>query len=683
MESHSPSYPNSQTPGKFYRSLKNLRKSDPSAQKFTEITPDLSKYIEILNSKGLQIHPNLALATFRTRNLLPYTGIISTNCLPPNEILLKIPRNLLLTTKTAYFSELNVIFNENPEFYSRYVDKNWEDNILLTFLLHEYQKKEKSYWHFLLKLLPKDIDYLAFWSEKELDLLEDPLLKAKAKRLLQEFDDIYKKLSEILDKYPEVFIKETYSYEIVKWIHIHLITRSFGGKYLNYVTMVPFAEFFNHECTNVYYDFIQNGVDGEKEQENNKEEERCDEKWEDNLSTSNESNKSEESEREEDFADIKGNFFLEDGQNEPILDKKLIENEEFASLFREVIEWIFNTIDLGDMVSCFYFNEILKKLTELKKKCLKCINKKMKQEINKSFTDLQVFNLKYKYHLLQYMTEEKRLDIDSLPVLSQKKIFSILDKPNDLTSYIERLKSKNFADQKLWKDDDFEYMILKNSEKDFFQKNSQVYFCYGRLSNRKLLSRYGMALEFNKYDNAIIKIGLMDVINTANKDFINYLNNFKLKKVRSFKLRPTAFNLDFLLFSRGVNWQIDKNTIEELFEPLNLDLELKALTFMQNIVDKVLKEEFKTDFEENAKLVCLEKFNYHEHFAIIYRLERQRILVLHEKIIKVAIEILKRLKKGVKIEEARGRVEEIEKSEEWQRNRWLLKGYLEKFVEKL
>ena len=223
------------------------------------------------------------------------------------------------------------------------------------------------------------------------------------------------------------------------------------------------------------------------------------------------------------------------------------------------------------------------------------------------------------------MTEKKGFDLDSQPVLSQKKIFSDLDKPkND----IERLKSLKYSDEKLWKDDDFEYMILKNSEKDFFQKNSQVYFCYGRLSNRKLLSRYGMALEFNKYDNVIIKIGLTESVTIANKDFINYLNNFKLKKFRSFKLRPTELNLDFLLFSRGVNWQIDKNTIEELFEPLNFDLELKALAFMQNTIQKVLKKEFSTDFEENAKLVNVEKFNYHEHFAFIYRLERQRILVL-------------------------------------------------------
>jgi len=682
MQSKTVNLSNKSTPGKHYRSLKQLRKPDVSAEIFPTLSPDLLKYMEILNAKGLQIHKHLALASFKTRNSLMYTGIIATNYLTPNEILLKIPRNLLLTTKTAYFSELQVIFNENPDFYSRYIDKNWEDNILLTFLLHEYQKKELSYWHFLIKLLPKDIDYLAFWSEKELDLLEDQGLKIKAFHLLSEFEEIFIKLSEILSKYPDIFMKETFSYENVKWIHIHLITRSFGGKYLNYVTMVPFAEFFNHECTNVYYDFMQNEITNTNENESNcenKNVEKFTEDWEENLSTSNESNQSEESHQDEDFADIKGVFTFEDGQNEPILDKKLIDNEDFAVYFREILEWIINTIDLGDVISCFYFNEILKKLTDLKKKCLKSNNKKNRQEIKQIFSNLQVLNLKYKYHLLQYMAENKGLDLDSVPILSQKKIFSDFDKPKPDP---EALKLKKYSDPTLWKDDDFEYMILKNSEKDFFRENSQVYFCYGRLSNRKLLQRYGMALEFNKYDNAVIRVRVVECVKAANQDFINYLNNFKLKKCRSFKLRSVHFNLDFLLFARGANWDIDSNSIEELFEPLSLELELKALNFMKKILGDNLKKDFGTSFEENSELVNQKKFNYHEHFAIIYRLEKQRILLLNQKLVNVAIEIIKRMQMGMKLEEAKGKVEEIESQEEWERNRWLLKGYLEKFLGK-
>ena len=663
MESKSFSLSNKQTPGKYYRKMKNLRKSDCLAEIQTFLSSDLEKYISILKSKNLEIHPNLLLATFKTRNSLNYTGIITTNYINPNEILLKIPRDLLLTTKTAYYSDLKEIFDNNPELYSRYLEKNWEDNILLTFLLYEYQKKELSHWHFLIKLLPRDIDYLAFWSEKELDLLEDPYLKNKSKLLLKEFDETYQRLSEVLSKYPDKLHKDSYSYENVKWIHIHLITRSFGGKYLNYVTMVPFAEFFNHECTNVYYDFKQISENTNITSDKNP---PMSEEWEENLSTSNESDISQESVDSDDF--FKENNSNNSNVNDPLFDKKLLENDKIADFFRETIEWILNSIDLGDIISIFYFNEILWKLLLLKKTLL---TKKKNNDINEAFAQITVLNLKYKYHLLQYMSENKGLDLDANPILTQKKIFI---EPQKSQKNLEALKQKNFSDPNLWKDDDFEYMILRNSEKDYFLKNSQVYFCYGRLSNRKLLSRYGMALEYNKYDHVFIKITFLDYLKTS-KDFINYLKNFELQKTRVFKLQATKFNLDFLLFSKGIHWNIENNKIEELFEQKNLDLEIMGLNFMKEIIEKSLNKLFITDYKENFEMISDKNLNYHEHFAVIYRIERQRILLLHKKIVNVAIEIVRKMQKGLKFDEASQRVEEFEEIDEWEKNRWILKIY--------
>ena len=720
------------TPGKHYRNLKKIRKPDPLASIPTALSPDLLKYIEILQSKGLEIHKNLALATFRTQNSLAYTGILAKNYLNPNEILLKIPRDLLLTTKMAYFSEIKEIYDENPEFYSRFLEKNWEDNILLTYLLFEFQKKETSHLYFLIKLLPRDIDYMAFWSENELDLLEDPYLKKKSIVIYKEFEEIFEKLSGILSKYPQKFEKETFSYENVKWIHIHLITRSFGGKYLNYVTMVPFAEFFNHECTNVYYDFEQKTAENfqvknvqnpkeenfeQKNAENSKEnfehkqneenfendknhqenfeqknaevrkndekhkengcndqknEENC--KEEESLSTSNESDNSEESIGPDDFLEILPFSNESSYENEQILDKKLLENESLASNFREIIEWVLNSIDLGDVVSCFYFNEILRKLAFIKKNCYKSPKNKGKNDINAAFSQITVLNLKYKYHLLQYMSQTKGLDLENLPILSQKKVF--LEQTQEKKD-LESLKLKRFSDEELWKDDNFEYMVLKNSEKDFFLKNSQVYFCYGRLSNRKLLMRYGLALEYNKYDHIFIRIGVLEHLK-ATKDLINYISNLKLQKNRIFKLEAVKFNLDLLLFSKGIHWDIEKNTPEELFEPKNWDFEIKALVFMKEIFEKCLKEMFKIGFKESSELVFEKKMGYHEHFATIYRVERQRLLVLHGRILDVAIGIVKRIKKGESLEEAEKRIAELETEEEWERNRWMIKNYLEK-----
>lgn len=56
--------------------------------------------------------------------------------------MVKIPRELLLTTKKAYFSESKQIFQENPKFFSPYHTGSWEDHMLLVYLIVEHGKGE-------------------------------------------------------------------------------------------------------------------------------------------------------------------------------------------------------------------------------------------------------------------------------------------------------------------------------------------------------------------------------------------------------------------------------------------------------------------------------------------------------------------------------------------------------------
>ena len=54
--------------------------------------------------------------------------------------------------------------------------------------------------------------------------------------------------------------------------------------------------------------------------------------------------------------------------------------------------------------------------------------------------------------------------------------------------------------------DDYTFVIT--SQGDSFPKGSQVYLCYGRMSNRDCLKRYGFCLTQNKYNNISIKLRL-------------------------------------------------------------------------------------------------------------------------------------------------------------------------------
>lgn len=50
-----------------------------------------------------------------------------------------------------------------------------------------------------------------------------------AKKERKEFEVVQETLTVILDKYPRYFKKETYSYDNIKWIYIHLVSRCFGS----------------------------------------------------------------------------------------------------------------------------------------------------------------------------------------------------------------------------------------------------------------------------------------------------------------------------------------------------------------------------------------------------------------------------------------------------------------------
>ncbi len=56
------------------------------------------------------------------------------------------------------------------------------------------------------------------------------------------------------------------------------------------------------------------------------------------------------------------------------------------------------------------------------------------------------------------------------------------------------------------------------------RKHAQVYFCYGRLSNRMMLMRYGMALEYNKYDHVHVRVEYLEhLIEEGNTELLSKL----------------------------------------------------------------------------------------------------------------------------------------------------------------
>lgn len=158
---------------------------------------------------------------------------------------------------------------------------------------------------------------------------------------------------------------------------------------------------------------------------------------------------------------------------------------------------------------------------------------------------------------------------------------------------------------------------MRLGKKDRFNKDNQVYFRYGRLSNRKMLECYGMTIEGNKYDHLWVRIDGLKYL-SAYPDMLERMQSRRLTLKYKFKVKRREFSMELVLFYRMVNWSRMRHTIEELFTPVDLNREVKALHGYEDLLKEIVAQEDKESaLEEELKKPGL---GYHGYFAVVYRL---------------------------------------------------------------
>lgn len=115
-------------------------------------------------------------------------------------------------------------------------------------------------------------------------------------------------------------------------------------------------------------------------------------------------------------------------------------------------------------------------------------------------------------------------------------------------------------------------------ESDRFEKGSQVYFCYNRLTNRSMLSKYGMALEYNKYEFVHLRRNIIPDILEYAPYALNYVKYFELSKFKRFIISHAKFNTKIISFAKAQIFDVSLHTVSDIFYPTNVDLELAGLT---------------------------------------------------------------------------------------------------------
>ncbi|OMJ81510.1 hypothetical protein SteCoe_18031 [Stentor coeruleus] len=202
-----------------------------------------------LESLGCEISPKVEYPALFNNQLY---GMIAKSEIGPKETLIRIKHDAIISTELLQNTELQVIFDAFPEFFSK-ANPEGIDNQFLSLIIYEKSKGPTSKWALFFNTLPQTIDNLCDWDPNEVDELQD--IDLKSDYLLRKDKNIgsYHDLRRILNKYPEIFPNEISVYTI-EWCWKIIWTRSFMRS-PEHSALIPYADFINHGPSNTGFYF--------------------------------------------------------------------------------------------------------------------------------------------------------------------------------------------------------------------------------------------------------------------------------------------------------------------------------------------------------------------------------------------------------------------------------------------
>ena len=200
--------------------------------------PQYKTYLEYMkNLYENNIYINKLTVVFQNENM---RGIKATENIKKNDILIKIPKDFLITLDKAE-EKYKEMFT--PELKNKLSSPN--HCILSLFLLSEIKKEKESKWYFYFNFLPKSyLNFPIFYTNKELTLLKGTKFLQSIIQKEKEIKKDYEILSEQI-----INFSNQNSYEEFCKIRCIISSRIFGLIINNKKTdiIAPFADLLNHK----------------------------------------------------------------------------------------------------------------------------------------------------------------------------------------------------------------------------------------------------------------------------------------------------------------------------------------------------------------------------------------------------------------------------------------------------
>ncbi len=123
----------------------------------------------------------------------------------------------------------------------------------------------------------------------------------------------------------------------------------------------------------------------------------------------------------------------------------------------------------------------------------------------------------------------------------------------------------------------------------YFNKESQIYFSYGKLSNRTLLIRYGFSLENNPYEHVWVKIRLGKQIEPY-PDLFESIQAKGLSVNYKFKLKSYTLAIEPIIYFRMCGWKLTHHTLQDIFFITDVGRELNCLNQVKELYMSIFSQ---------------------------------------------------------------------------------------------
>lgn len=563
------------------------------------------------------------VCSFFLKNGLPYTGVVATGDINPYDLIVQVPKHLILFLHDCYFSELRSMFDENPQIFSRQLCPDYYfSNIFWAFILFELPKGEKSKWYHMFANLPKDYDCILFWEDAEFDLLQDSHLKKKLVANKQAYQQLIKDFTKVIEKYPLLYPPTSYNADVIRWLAITVQTRSFGCQWVN-DGMVSFCELFNHAPTRIIktHQF-------------------------DNATTYSESSVQRlevngaqvfetDSEDEGETKSSANNAETEPGatQHTAAVDKLLAAQIDSQTTFGAIADLIGQFTqqlrqEKGEELKFFAFallkiEEELARIRAAEQQQQGADHEKNRQDLEGLFA-----SIRGQWHALKAF-RAKRGQPSKKP--RDPKLEKYLDWINKQYDYLDSCKlfPKTLEE---WPKDKFDCFSFFCHPKQAYKANSQVYYVYGKYSNKDMIHQYGFALENNKYEFEVLRHNFAKEVCVSSGAPKTGCGEKALKALnQKFVLNRRRFCLELYLSIKAKHLYLagellGEAALKKLYSLADTELEVRCLKEFILIIEQYQQAKFTYSIEQCESLLLDPHTMYHKYFSIVYIKERLLIL---------------------------------------------------------